>query len=53
MSNIPSNLVNELMSLADKFEEYYRQDERQKILSQIADKEQPVSYTHLTLPTKA
>ena len=40
MSNIPSNLVNELMSLADKFEEYYRQDERQKILSQIADKEQ-------------
>ena len=40
MSNIPSNLVSELMNLADKFEEYYRQDERQKILSQIADKEQ-------------
>ena len=28
------------MSLSDKFEEYYRQDERQKILSQIADREQ-------------
>ena len=40
MTNIPANLVNELMSLADKFEEYYRQDERHKILSQIADREQ-------------
>ena len=36
MSNIPSNLVNELMTLADKFEEYYRQDERQKVLSQLS-----------------
>ena len=39
MSNIPSNLVSELMNLADKFEEYYRQDERHKILTQIADRE--------------
>ena len=36
MSNIPSNLVNELMTLADKFEEYYRQDERQKVLTQFS-----------------
>ena len=36
MSNIPSNLVSELMSLADKFEEYYRQDERQKVLTQLS-----------------
>ena len=35
MTNIPSNLVSELMNLADKFEEYYRQDERQKVLSQL------------------
>ena len=27
------------MNLADKFEEYYRQDERHKILTQIADRE--------------
>ena len=40
MTNIPAKLVAELMSLSDKFEEYYRQDERQKILSQIADREQ-------------
>ena len=37
MSNIPTNLVRELMSLADKFEEYYRQDERQKILTQLSE----------------
>ena len=36
MSNIPTNLVNELMTLADKFEEYYRQDERQKVLTQLS-----------------
>ena len=36
MSNIPQNLVTELMTLADKFEEYYRQDERQKVLSQLS-----------------
>ena len=40
MTNIPAKLVSELMNLADKFEEYYRQDERQKILSQIANREQ-------------
>tara|TARA_R100001463_G_scaffold19383_1_gene47720 strand:+ start:2057 stop:2461 length:405 start_codon:yes stop_codon:yes gene_type:complete len=40
MTNIPTKLITELMSLSDKFEEYYRQDERQKILSQIADREQ-------------
>ena len=34
MSNIPTNLVNELMTLADKFEEYFRQDERRKVLTQ-------------------
>ena len=36
MSNIPQNLVTELMTLADKFEEYYRQDERQKVLTQLS-----------------
>ena len=36
MSNIPQNLVSELMTLADKFEEYFRQDERQKVLSQLS-----------------
>ena len=36
MTNIPSNLVSELMTLADKFEEYYRQDERQKVLTQLS-----------------
>ncbi len=36
MSNIPSNLVSELMSLADKFEEYYRQDERKKVLTSLS-----------------
>ena len=40
MTNIPEKLVSELMNLSDKFEEYYRQDERHKILSQIADREQ-------------
>jgi len=37
MTNIPSNLVSELMTLADKFEEYYRQDERQKVLTQLSE----------------
>ena len=36
MSNIPAKLVAELMSLSDKFEEYYRQDERQKLLQRMA-----------------
>ena len=36
MSNIPSNLVGELLTLSDKFEEYFRQDERQKVLTQLS-----------------
>ena len=36
MSNIPSNLVSELLTLSDKFEEYFRQDERQKVLTQLS-----------------
>ena len=36
MSNIPSNLVSELLTLSDKFEEYFRQDERQKVLKELS-----------------
>jgi biotin operon repressor len=36
MSNIPQNLVSELLTLSDKFEEYFRQDERQKVLTQLS-----------------
>ena len=37
MSNIPQNLVSELLTLSDKFEEYFRQDERQKVLTQLSE----------------
>jgi len=36
MTNIPEKLVSELVTLSDKFEEYIRQDERHKVLTQLA-----------------